>query len=119
MYPPPPKEILLALTGNILDVVAFAKYVINLNFEGGNRIGIAAPFKYGKPSEIDQMDFTRLPIDSSNLITSLQSAVTDVKCDADGTLELAFADGYLLIIYANDPQYEAYTLTINGKDYVV
>jgi len=45
--------------------------------------------------------------------------VIEINCDTDGTLDLEFSNGDALIVYANDPAYEAYTLQIDGKEYVV
>jgi len=55
----------------------------------------------------------------SKLLRVLGFQVIEVKCDVDGTLELLFSNGDVLIVYANDPAYEAYTVFINGKEYVV
>lgn len=49
----------------------------------------------------------------------LGCTISEIKCDTDGTLELGFSNGDVLIVYANDPAYEAYTLLIDGKEYVV
>jgi hypothetical protein len=45
--------------------------------------------------------------------------VSHVGCEPDGTLTLTFTNGDALVIYANDPQYEAYTLLVDGSEYVV
>jgi len=45
--------------------------------------------------------------------------ITDVANEPDGTLSMIFSTGDQLVAYANDPAYEAYTLLINGKEYLV
>jgi hypothetical protein len=49
----------------------------------------------------------------------LNCSIAEVVCDPDGTLRLRFTNGYRLVAYANDPAYEAYTLLLGGKEYVV
>ena len=51
------------------------------------------------------------------LVRTLGCQVRKVKCEADGTLELRFSNGDVLVVYANDPAYEAYTLSVGEKEY--
>ena len=47
------------------------------------------------------------------------STIRCVACEDDGTLQIQFSNGDSLIVYANDPSYEAYTLLIDSKEVVV
>ena len=47
------------------------------------------------------------------------TSIADVANEQDGTLSMIFATGDQLVAYANDPAYEAYTLLVNGKEYLV
>jgi hypothetical protein len=48
MYPPPSKVILDRLKAGVLDAIVHAQYVIGLNFDGGNKLTIKAPFRYAE-----------------------------------------------------------------------
>jgi hypothetical protein len=50
---------------------------------------------------------------------TISCSIVAIRCEEDGTLELAFSNGDTLIVYANDPMYEAYTLFVDGSEYVV
>jgi hypothetical protein len=60
-----------------------------------------------------------LPISESSLMRTISCSIVAIRCEEDGTLELAFSNGDTLIVYANDPMYEAYTLFVDGSEYVV
>ena len=49
----------------------------------------------------------------------LGQSVKSVECEVDGALDLGFSNDDRLIIYANNPMYEAYTLLIEGREYIV
>lgn len=59
------------------------------------------------------------PLLESKLLRVLGHQISELKCDTDGTLKLLFSNGDVLIVYANDPAYEAYTVFIDEKEYVV
>lgn len=119
MYPPPSIETIFRLRGNVLEVISFGKYTIHLGFENGNRLSISAPFRFAKKAIIPVSPVFEFPILESTLMQLLWESVADCQCDTDGTLELVFSNDDMLIVYANDPQYEAYTLLIDGKEYVI
>jgi hypothetical protein len=119
MYPPPPKETLQDLLHSNLEVVSFGQYVIHFSFENKNVLSVSAPFRFGKfPLSPDAHIFD-FPLAGTELTRLLGFQITQVECDIDGTLELQFSNGDVLIVYANDPAYEAYTVLINGKEYIV
>lgn len=59
------------------------------------------------------------PLCESTLLRLLGQSLDEIVCDADGTLDLTFGNHDRLIVYANDPMYEAYTLLIEGQKFVV
>jgi|GEM_PF-4676616 len=119
MYPPPSESIVQKLKTQVLDVVSFCRYIIHLNFESGIQLSIEGPFRFAKKQSYPDVPVCEFPIVESNLTRILGQSVVKVNCDTDGTLELEFANEDVLVIYANDPMYEAYTLIIDGKNYVV
>jgi hypothetical protein len=40
-------------------------------------------------------------------------------CDQEGNFEMVFSNGDSLIVYGNDQNYEAYTMLVKGKEYIV
>ena len=53
------------------------------------------------------------------MIRLVGSSVVHTECESDGTLLLQFLNGDILIAYANNPGYEAYSLLLDGKEYIV
>ena len=49
----------------------------------------------------------------------LGESVVRVSCDTDGTIEIQFSNDDILIVYATDPAYEAYTGLVDGREYIV
>ena len=119
MYPPPPIEVLQRLTQSDLESICFGSCVINLHFENKNYLSVEGPFRFAEGQLISETPVLDFPLSESKLVRVLGCRATQVKCDTDGTLELRFSSGDVLIVYANDPAYEAYTLLIDGKEYVV
>jgi hypothetical protein len=117
MYPPPHCDVIARLIGQAIETISFGIYVAHLSFESGDKLSVACPFRFG-PNEAES-PLNEFPIRETNLPLALGSKVAEVACDVDGTLRLRLSNGFLLIAYANDPGYEAYTLVINGKEYVV
>jgi len=74
---------------------------------------------YAKADAIVTAPVVSFPLCESTLVRCLGCQIKRVEADKEGTLELHFSNEDVLIIYANDPQYEAYTLVIGGKEYVV
>jgi hypothetical protein len=119
MYPPPDQEVLEKLKNSPLLDVSFGLYVIHLTFDNGNRLSLAAPFRFSSEEAIADAAVIEFPIRESDMMRLLSHSVRDVRCDPDGSLELSFTNGDTLIVYANDPMYEAYTLLIEGHEYIV
>ena len=119
MYPPPSKEIIEQLVDNTLVLVSHGQYVVHLAFENGNRLSVSAPFRYGAAQDLPNVPICEFPLPESRIVHSLGCSVRRVGCDIDGTLEIHFTNADVLVVYANNPAYEAYTLLVDGKEYVV
>ncbi len=117
MYPPPNPDIVKQLVSSVVDLISFGKYVFHISFENGDKLSVACPFRFDVG--VTESPVYELPLSESNTLRLLGSSVSHAECDADGTLRVRFTNGDSLIAYANDPQYEAYTLTLSGKEYVV
>lgn len=115
----PQQQILQRLTGDNLELVSYGRYVIHLSFESGNKLSFSAPFRFGGLNALSDCSVVEFPLDESKLVRLLGFQVSHVGCDTDGTLELRFSNNDVLIVYANDPAYEAYTLSIDGKEFIV
>lgn len=119
MYPPPAPTELEKLSDGLVETVCFGQYVIHLSFDNGNRLSFSAPFRSGPIAALSESDVIEFPVSKSNLMQLIGNRVTKIECETDGTLHLQFSNDFGLIVYANDPMYEAYTLLISGKEYVV
>ena len=119
MYPPPSREIISQLAHSALVLVSHGQYVFHLTFENGNRLSVSAPFRYGARRDLANLPICDFPLSKSRIVCSLGCSVCGIQCNDDGTLEIEFDNSDVLIVYANDPAYEAYTLLVNGQEYVV
>lgn len=119
MNPPPSIAILQGIKSSDVDEVSFYRYEAHLTFENRNRLSFSASFRFSECQLIADAPIIEFPLTEANIVRVLGSQVSEVTCDTDGTLELKFANGYVLIIYANDPAYEAYTISIGEKEHVV
>ncbi|HWL51138.1 MAG TPA: DUF6188 family protein [Chthoniobacteraceae bacterium] len=119
MHPPPTLDVLARLKDSQLDVVAFGRYVVHLVFENGNRLSVSAPFRFDTEAAIQDSVVDEFPLGESTLMRLLGQNVVEVACDPDGSLDLTFGNRDRLIVYANDPMSEAYTLLIDGREYIV
>ncbi len=119
MYPPPPNEVLQKLANSSVELVSHGQYVIHLRFENGNKLSFSAPFRFAEGQLLSDAPVREFPLTDSRLVRVLGCKIGEVKCDPDGTLELRFSNGDVLVVYANDPAYEAYTVSIDEKDYLV
>ena len=119
MYPPPPSHVIRQIERQDIDSICFGKYSIHLHFEGGDLLTFSAPFRFGKTSNLAHRPILEFPLDTSDLMRILGYHVSDSISDEDGTLTLVFSSGDSLVVYANDPMYEAYTLTIHGREYII
>jgi len=119
MYQPPPPAVVSLLIGQIVDTVTFCLFTIHIQFQDGDRISLACPFRFGTRESLASLDLQAFPIKASNLMRVVGTSIADVANEPDGTLSMIFSTGDQLVAYANDPAYEAYTLLINGKEYLV
>ena len=119
MHSPPHSEIIEALNGQTIETISFGRYVFHLLFESGDRVSVACPFRFGAEKTIEKSPALEAPLNNSDLLRLIGLSATHAGCEADGTLHLKFQNDDTLIAYANNPQYEAYTLLIGGKEYVV
>ncbi len=119
MNPPPPIEIFHSIERSDVDAVSFYRYEAHLTFENGNRLSFSAPFRFTEGEILSDTPILEFPLSESKLVRLLGCHVSEVKCDTDGTLGLRFSNGDLLIVYANNPAYEAYTLRVDGNEYFV
>ncbi|MCC7087119.1 MAG: hypothetical protein IT427_19125 [Pirellulales bacterium] len=119
MYRPPPNIVIQQLRQGVVESISYGKYTIHISFENGNRLSFTAPFRFGQENSLANSQVNDFPLSESRLIRVLGCTVVDVACEEDGTLRTCFSNGDVLIIYANDPTYEAYTLLIEGHEYVV
>lgn len=119
MYPPPPAEIIRRLVGGTLELVSHGKYVVHLSFDNKSRVSISAAFRYDEKDKLLISPVHEFPLSESTIVRSLDHRVDRALCEQDGTLELHFSNDYVLIVYANDKAYEAYTILVDGKEYIV
>jgi hypothetical protein len=119
MNAPPPLAVYMGLKQSGLDLISLGLYVINLCFSDSTRLTIYAPFRFGKNSSIISEAIQDFPLERCDLVRLLGHTVTELNCDTDGTLDLIFSNDYRLIIYANDPMYEAYLLFVEGTEYII
>jgi hypothetical protein len=119
MNAPPSIEIFHGIESSDVDEVSFYRYEVHLIFENRNRLSFSASFRFGRSELVSDVPICEFPLAKSELLRVLGCRVDELKCDTDGTLELRFSNGDVLIVYANDPAYEAYTLFVGGKEYFV
>ena len=119
MYPAPPSDVIAKLIGRSVEMISFVKYGVHLSLDNEDNIGIACPFRFDRQDAIAESPVQDFPLVSSTMIRVIGASVDQAACEADGTLEVRFDNGDCLIAYANDPSYEAYTLSIDGIEYIV
>lgn len=119
MNPPPSKEIFQRLMNNELESLGFYRFEVHLDFENGNRLSFSAPFRFAEEHSLLHSALQEFPLVESTLLRVLGCRIHQMDCEKDGTLMLKFSNSDVLIVYANDPAYEAYTLFIDGKRHIV
>lgn len=119
MYDPPSPRIIAQLIGHVVELISFGQYVVHVSFDNADRLTITCPFRFATAAVVALSPVHEAPLKQSNLVRVVGSSVTYAKCESDGTLHLKFKNGDTLIAYANNPGYEAYSLTIGGEEYVV
>lgn len=119
MHPPPQLHILRKMQGSPLCNVSIGLYEAHLTFENGNRLTLSAPFRFEKNRNILAAKLFEFPIQEEHLVRVIGKMISEIACESDGTLDIIFDSGDRLIVYANDPMYEAYTLLIDGDEHVI
>ena len=119
MYIPPPPEIIAKLIGQTIEMISFGSYVFHLSFENGDRLSVTCPFRFDTGKAIAESPIFVAPLSESKMIRLVGSSVVHAECESDGTLLLKFLNCDVLIAYANNPGYEAYSLSLDGKEYIV
>ena len=117
MHPPPNPHIVTQLVGSVVELISFGKHVFHISFENGDKLSVGCPFRFDVG--VTESPVCEFPLSESNKLRLLGSSVRQAECDGDGTLRVRFTNGDSLIAYANAPQYEAHTLALSGKEYVV
>lgn len=119
MYAPPPPRAIAQLIDHIVEVISFGQYVIHISFSNGDRLSLTCPFRFEAEEFVTRSPVHEAPLIESNMLRVVGSSIVNAKCQPDGTLRLGFKNGDVLIAYANNPGYEAYSLTIHGEEYIV
>lgn len=119
MHPPPDLEILNKLKNSALFTISFGLYVVHFSFENEDILSFSCPFRFSKTEDIFNQSVCEFPILSTSLIRVIGQSIIDINCEQDGTLSIIFEECDNLILYANDPMYEAYTMKIADKEYIV
>lgn len=119
MHPPPDPSILQKLVSHDVECVSFGKYTAHLSLDDGSRVSFEAPFRFGPAADLANDGPCEFPLISSSLMRIVGHSVTSAECEDDGTLWLTFDNGDTLVVYANNPMYEAYTVLVEGREYVV
>lgn len=102
-----------------VDSVCFYRYEAHLTLENGNRLSFSARFRFGPSDQPTTLLLNDFPLRETGLVRLLGKVIEGIKCDVDGTLECSFSSGDVLVVYANDPMYEAYSLLIDGQEITV
>jgi len=103
------KEVNLTfLKAKQLELICFAAYSIYLHFDDKIIITIEGAFQHSIQGNKTQSLKCTFPLVGSNLMRLLTQKVKEVRNQSDGTLELDFSNGDVLIIYGDNGPYEAY-----------
>lgn len=119
MHPPPPQHVFQTLRGWLIDSVTLGKHSAHLFVDESNSLSIFAPFKFGKRDAIVNSTAHEFPLESTEFTRLVGLQVVDSRCDRNGSLTLDFANGDRLLVCADDPMYEAYTLKVDGEEFFV
>ena len=101
------------LVGRTLEMVCFNQNQVYLHFDANTTISIESAFSYKTEEVVD------VPVQESNLMEILGSAVSIAQGDANGTLSLLFNNGDTLKVYDTTQQYESYTISYGHKVIIV
>lgn len=119
MYTPPSPRIISQLIDHTVEMISFGQYVVHISFSNGDRLSLTCPFRFDAEGVVARSSIHEAPINESNMLRVVGSSIIDARCERDGTLRLKFKTGDILIAYANNPGYEAYSLKIRGEEYVI
>lgn len=100
-------------------MLSFAEFTLHTSFDVDGRISLACPFRFGVENTIADSPVCEMPLSQTDMLRVIGRSIESAECETDGTLHLRFSNGDCLIAYANDPSCEAYTLTLDGVEYVV
>lgn len=119
MNPPPSISVFEPLKHVPVWSVCFGKHVFEITFDDGNSLRVSAPFRFAAATQLGESVVQECPLDQSSLMRLAGHHVAALAVETDGTLTLHFSNGDVLVVYANDPQWEAYVLNIAGATYIV
>jgi len=108
MYSPPSQKVFDLLAGQTILAISFGKYVFHLTMDSGDRISV-----------VNETAIQLFPLNSSDLLRVVGITIENSICDQEGNFEMVFSNGDSLIVYGNDQNYEAYTMLVKGKEYIV
>ena len=101
------------LVGRTLEMVCFSQNQVYLHFDEDIIITIESAFSCNTEQVVD------VPVQDSNLMRLVGSAVSVVQGDTNGTLSLLFDNGQTVKVYDTTKQYESYTISYGGKTIIV
>jgi hypothetical protein len=119
MNPPPPIEILKKLMHSDIDSICYGLSTVSIRFATNNNLSFSSPFRFADVQGAKDAPILDFPLKQSQIVRILGCQITEISCEADGTLSLLFSNEDLLVVYANEPGYEAYTILMDGKEYRV
>jgi hypothetical protein len=119
MYSPPSQKVFDLLAGQTILAISFGKYVFHLTMDSGDRISVSCPFRFAKKNVVNETAIQLFPLNSSDLLRVVGITIENSICDQEGNFEMVFSNGDSLIVYGNDQNYEAYTMLVKGKEYIV
>ena len=117
----PPDLPVQVLIGSELTHIGLAMHHIQLHFDGEAHIGIEGEWhlKDRDGNLIDQD--VDLPSDrkSYQIHRLLMQSVTSVSLDPPKSFTVTFANGDALTVFDSSPQYESFSVRINGREFHV
>jgi hypothetical protein len=106
------------LKGQELLLLCFGPYTLTLHFDPGTQIQIEGELWHIDHDKNKKTKY-RFPITASHLTRLLLQKIQTIETDASGKLTLHFSNDDLLIVEGRIGPYEAYSLTHQGKLWVI
>lgn len=100
------------LCNRTLDSACFVKYQLYLHLSGGCMISVESKIS------TDASEMEGLPQILIQIHALIGRAIRSVSGTKDGTLSLTFEGGMMLNIHDSNKQFEAYCITLNGREVV-